>query len=222
MLKLRASIRVTALDTLCSAICRIYEACDAVKSDELLKSVIDALGKLSAQMSLSIYQDKIVSDLDNADALRDEALRKFGKLLDGYSVFPIESRSESAKRLLEVYNKYRKTIIDETYATESALIKSLLTDLSESSMVSASQKLDGVPELIDSIRAAEDEFLLANDIYITSRANKLESATSLKKVMIKIVNDQLIPYVNAVSLIDHKTYGALAQQIEIEIQRANS
>lgn len=221
MLKIKPSVRVLELDSACATICRLYGEASILKEDALLKKVMEQLILLSAQMSLAIKQDKVANELDEADSVRDEALKAFGKVLDGYAVFPQEEKRVAAKRVLTVYEKYRSTIVRASYGEESALIRSLLGDLAEDSVENAALILEGIPELIASIRSAQESFLLTYDIYVSTKSIKTEGATSIKKTMLKVLNEQFVPYLGAVSLINPDFYEAFASQVEFEIRRVN-
>ena len=144
-----------------------------------LKGVMDEIEKLSVAITTAIKKDKVLSNLEEADIVRDEAVKNLSTLLDGYEVFPVAAKKEAAQKLKTVFDKYRKSIITANYVSESSLIESLLEDFSKEE--EAVSLLDGIKEILEQIRSAQDAFVKASDEYNAASTVKTESASSLKK-----------------------------------------
>ena len=219
MNKVISKVRVTEVDGLSDALVRLYKADEGVSSDVFLKSVMDEIEKLSVSITTAIKQDKVLSNLEEADGVRDEAVKNLLTLLDGYSVFPVAAKKEAAQKLKTVFDKYRKSIITANYVSESSLIESLLEDFSkEEETVSL---LDGVKEILEQIRSAQDSFVKASDEYNAASTVKTESASSLKKPLLSAINDKLIPYITAMKMANSAVYADFATKAEGEIKRVN-
>lgn len=219
MNKVISKVRVTEVDGLSDALVRLYKADEGVSSDVFLKSVMDEIEKLSVSITTAIKQDKVLSNLKEADGVRDEAVKNLLTLLDGYSVFPVAAKKEAAQKLKTVFDKYRKSIITANYVSESSLIESLLEDFSkEEETVSL---LDGIKEILEQIRSAQDSFVKASDEYNAASTVKTESASSLKKPLLSAINDKLIPYITAMQMANSALYADFATKAEGEIKRVN-
>lgn len=219
MNKVISKVRVTEVDGLSDALVRLYKADEGVSSDVFLKSVMDEIEKLSVSITTAIKQDKVLSNLEEADGVRDEAVKNLLTLLDGYSVFPVAAKKEAAQKLKTVFDKYRKSIITANYVSESSLIESLLEDFSkEEETVSL---LDGIKEILEQIRSAQDAFVKASDEYNAASTVKTESASSLKKPLLSAINDKLIPYITAMKMANSAVYADFATKAEGEIKRVN-
>lgn len=219
MNKVISKVRVTEVDGLSDALVRLYKADEGVSSDAFLKGVMDEVEKLSVSITTAIKQDKVLSNLEEADGVRDEAVKNLSTLLDGYSVFPVASKKEAAQKLKAVFDKYRKSIITANYVSESSLIESLLEDFSkEEETVSL---LDGIKEILEQIRSAQDSFVKASDEYNAASTVKTESASSLKKPLLSAINDKLIPYITAMKMANSAVYADFATKAEGEIKRVN-
>lgn len=219
MNKVISKIRVTEVDGLSDALVRLYKADEGVSSDVFLKSVMDEIEKLSVSITTAIKQDKVLSNLEEADGVRDEAVKNLSTLLDGYSVFPVAAKNEAAQKLKAVFDKYRKSITTANYVSESSLIESLLEDFSkEEETVSL---LDGIKEILEQIRSAQDLFAKASDEYNVASTVKTESASSLKKPLLSAINDKLIPYITAMKMANSAVYADFATKAEGEIKRVN-
>ena len=201
MNKVISKVRVTEVDGLSDALVRLYKADEGVSSDVFLKSVMDEIEKLSVSITTAIKQDKVLSNLD------------------GYSVFPVAAKKEAAQKLKAVFDKYRKSITTANYVSESSLIESLLEDFSkEEETVSL---LDGIKEILEQIRSAQDLFAKASDEYNAASTVKTESASSLKKPLLSAINDKLIPYITAMKMANSAVYADFATKAEGEIKRVN-
>ena len=74
--------------------------------------------------------------------------------------------------------------------------------------------LEGVAEAIASIRTAQDEYMKAN-------SNKGVSASSFNKPIVSLVNDKLVPYLNAMVIAGNANCMDFAKSVEAEINRVN-
>lgn len=224
MNKVKTAIRVAELDTLSDVLVRLYKessaAENAVSKDANLSLIMSEVEKLSADITTAIKSDRVSSTLDEADIARDEIIRNLSDALTGYSAIPVVAKKSAAQNLLAVFNKYGKQITQKNFAEESSLIESMLEDFSADSLKSNVVALDGVGELLDSLRSAQDSFNKANDDFTNASVNRGESATSVKKSLISVLNDKLVPYLSAVApLADYKDFAA---KCEAEITKANA
>lgn len=224
MNKVKTAIRVAELDTLSDVLVRLYKdssaAETALSKDANLAGIMADVEKLSAEITTAIKSDRVSSTLDEADIARDEIIRNLGDALTGYAAIPVAAKKTAAQNLFAVFSKYGRQITQKNFAEESSLIESLLEDFSAENLSSDIAALDGVGDLIDSLRSAQDSFNKANDDFTNASVNRGESATSVKKSLISALNDKLVPYLSAVApLADYKDFAA---KCEAEITKANA
>lgn len=217
MTKLFARIRATEADSASDALLRLYKAA-GLENDSFLSVAFKELESLSARLTTAIKKDVANSRLDECDGARDEAVRNLGTLIQGYAVIPVPEKNEAAKRLDATFSKYGKKIVNESYASESSLIESLLEDLG--AFKSEMKILEGVETLVERLRHAQDEFNAANDAYTVAKSEKGENATEIKKALVAFINERLVPYLGAVRLAE--PYAKFASQVETEIKRVNN
>ena len=98
----------------------------------------------------------------------------------------------------------------------------MLEDFSGGQEKNDDASLDGVVELIQSLRNAENDFYKANDEFVCGRALKNESAYSIKGRLVRTINEKLVPYLSAMSIADNSAYGNFAQNVERQIKKLNS
>lgn len=154
------------------------------------------------------------------DSKRDEIIRQLNAALMGYANLPLPAFQTAATPLLAIMTKH-KGITTESYARESLLIKSLLEDLSAADAKNAIASLQGIGVLVSALAVAQDEFDQANDAFTLATALKTESATSLKKPLLTIINDRIVPYLTAMKLAKTSIFGDFVSKAETEINRAN-
>lgn len=221
MKKVKQNIRITEADTVSDALVRIYKAAGAVAKDAALATIMGEVETLSAKITTAIKADKVSRSLEDADAKRDDVIRSLGTLLSGYGAIPIVEKKAAAGKLLAVYDKYGKSIVGESYARESSLIESMLEDFSADALSYAIKSLDGVADLIASLRAAQDEFNAANDTATAALTAKGESAYAVKKPLLAAINEKLVPYLTAMAAVS-TDYADLAAKADVEIAKANA
>ena len=223
MKKINTNVRVTEADNLSNVIVRLFkveiDANSDVGNDAYLTDAFSEVETLSAALTTAIKADKAASNLDVADSRRDEIIRQLNAALTGYANLPLPAFQTAATMLIAIMTKY-KGITTESYARESSLIKSLLEDLSADDAKTAISALQGIGELVSSLSVAQDEFDQANDAYNTASATKTDSATSLKKPLLALINDRIVPYLTAMKLAK-PTYADFVSKVENEINRAN-
>lgn len=224
MKKINSSLRVTELDTLSDVLVRLYKDSSsgesAISKDANLSGIMEEVEKLSAEITTAIKKDKVSASLDEADIARDEIIRDLGDVLTGYAAIPVVVKKAAAQKLLSTFGKYGKQITAKNYAEESSLIESLLEDFGAENLASDIAALDGVGDLIDLLRSAQDSFNKANDEYTAANVGKGESATSVKKTLLAALNYKLVPYLTAVGALD--SYKAFVSKCEAEITKANA
>ena len=203
MNKIISKIRVSELDSLSDVLVRLYkdaasDEAGMISKDANLLGIMAQVEKLSADITTAIKSDKTTSNLDEADIARDSVIRNLSDALNGYAAIPVPSRKAAAEKLLSVFNKYGKQIITKSYAEESSLIESMLEDFAAENLKSDIESLEGISDLIASLRTAQDSFNSSNDAYTNASVNKGECASSIKKNLIATLNDQLVPYLSAI------------------------
>ena len=205
--KVNGKTRTTELDALSDAMEREYrlaggDGATAVAKDAVLKTQFGQLADLSARNTTAIRQDAVVSTLDEADSARDAATRDLFTLAGGYTASPFAEVRAAANEVCAVLDKYGRGMTSKNYADQTALTESLLEDLGAEKVAAQVKALSGVAELVAQLREAQDGFAAAHDGYVRAKAGKGESASSLKKPIVSLINDNIVPYLNIVAAMD--------------------
>lgn len=101
------------------------------------------------------------------------------------------------------------------------MLESLWEELSSDESRANMAKLDGVSELADAIRKAQDTFTAANDVYAKAKGSKAESATGLKKPLLSAINDKTVPYLSAMAFSGNASLADFSKNLDSEISRLN-
>ncbi|MDD7298167.1 hypothetical protein SAMN05720469_102163 [Fibrobacter intestinalis] len=220
MKKVISTLRIAEINGLADSIVAHYRNESGLNGDAFLSGVMAEVEALSAKITAAIRQDRAVSSLDEADTVRDNAVKSLGTLLEGYAAIPLAGKRASAQRLLTVFAKYGKSITFANYTAESALIKSMLEDFAKADAADI-QNLPGVAESLAEIRAAQEAFSKTSVEYTQAASSKVESATSVKKPLVSAINDRLVPYLNTMAMVDGAGYGGFSRHVETEIAKMN-
>lgn len=223
MLKLRSTARVAEVADTAKRLLKNYQSTPELKEDTFLKGIYTKLQTLSSSLSEAIKSGVSHSKLDEADALRDEKVRTLEKVLNGYQSIPIEDLKQHGKKLYTVFSKYGVGITKENYVNASGLIEALLKDLSVATLQPSISALSGVAQSIEELRAAQEAFdqqRLEYEKYQASQASK-DKATSIKKLVLTLINSELLPYINTMKKVHPTQYTHFADAIIESISTTN-
>lgn len=220
--KLHINSRVAEVNAFTIRLIKLYKKGDWSK-DAYLTNLFKDLEACSNSLTTAINRSKVVSLLEEKDEVRDDKLRALYYFLTGLSYHPEQKTQFAAQALLEVYQRYGMAIISENYAVETALIASLIEDLAAESLKSSINALSGCAALIEGLHKAQDDFEKTRVEYEEQKAveSVQENATAIKHKVLKLINEKLIPYLQAMSQVDEAKYGSLTHTLA-EITQDNN
>lgn len=219
MNKLRTSIRNTELNWIANTIVRAYNTNEKLQQDTFLSSLMKEIESVCNNLTTAIMQEKKLSMLAELDVKRNESLKVLGKLLEGYSVFPIKEKQEAAIPLKAIYTRYSKAkITKESYMRKSSLIESLLEDYSEPNTANLCAQLEGISIQLDKVREAQDSFIKSQD---ASADSKGTAATVYKKELLSLINTKMVPYLTAMLVAQPELFDEFSKVTETEINKIN-
>jgi hypothetical protein len=212
--KLNYQSRTTEVDATSMRMIGAFKS-TTLSSDQHLTEMFAALESSTTNLSAATKRTKAESLLEAKDEIRDNAVRSLNYLIVGLVHHPDTEIKTAAQEVEKVFEKYGVTITGESYASESALIVSMLGDLAKPKLLTAIAKLSGCTETIAALQAAQTDFEETRIAYEAEKAQEgtQENATTLKKVVIAIINDKIVVYLRAMALVDEANYGAFARTI---------
>ncbi len=222
MNKLKAQSRNTEVNALARRLLGAYRK-TALNNDSHLANLIAELEQVVTLLTAAINRLRVASALDEKDELRDNSVRSLYYFILGITHHPDLKISESAKQLFKLLEHYGLSITGENYASESSFINSLLNDLNKPDAQSAIADISGASELIATIQTAQTDFEQTRIAYEEEKAQQgnFENATNLKMQLVKLINEQLLVYLQAMMLVNESTYGEFGRTVAEIISTAN-
>lgn len=202
MKKILTVARITELGDTALRLVELFKNTASLHFDAFLSKNFTEIERLALALTAAVKRDQALSQLEEADAHRDNAIRVLDKLLKGYEHIPLAELREHAQKLLQVFRKYGVKITEENYTSQSNLIMSMLEDFSASSLKVSIEALQGVKEAIAQIKTTQDAFANVRKEYEGALANQKEkaSASSIRKPLLELINKKMIPYLVAMEI----------------------
>jgi hypothetical protein len=212
--KISHQSRTTEVDDAATLINGAYENA-GLGANSFLASVFATLVTLLGQLRDAINRMKAESILDEKDGVRDNILRSLYYMILGYFHNPDATIQSAAAELMTIFDNYGLSITEESYSTESSLVNSLLADFSAPGPLAAIPLLPGCAVQIAALQAAQDDFEATRIVYDQQRGGESTeaNATTLKKDVVKVINEQLVIHLRSKILEDEATYGDFVRTV---------
>ncbi len=221
--KLRTGSKTTEVHASIKIIIEAYEKGE-LSTDEYLTAMFNELKPINDDLSTAINSSKAESELEGKDDLRDDKIRSIFLFVTGSIHHPNPVIRSAAESILKVLGAYGLSITAESYAVESSLIESLQNDLDEDTIQTQIGEIPGLEQLISELKELQDDFEESRLTFESqkSQQNSTQSATKIKKELLKLCNDKLVLYLNAMHVVNAPTYGSLSQTVAQIISDNNS
>ncbi len=192
-------------------------------ADAFLTTSFAALAQQRNRLTIAINRSKAESELEMKDELRDDRLRGLNYLLVAFINHPDPEIRAAAETIEAVFDKYGLSIVRKSYGVESALVNSLLIDLEDEALAASIAKIPGCAEIIAGLKMAQADFEETRITYEEDKGKEgmEESATTIKKAVLAIINDQVVVYLRAMSQVDPGLYGDLTRTLNEIISESN-
>lgn len=222
MNKLNLRSRVDEVNGVAISLQNAYAA-SGITDEETLQAIFDELKAEQTVLNVAIEKDRISSELEHYDEIRDEALRDFFYFLNGMRRVSDSLTVTSANHLLSIFQKYGVTMLKKSYLEETSAINSLLVDYSTAESQEAMTALPHTASLFENIKTSQADFEGMFNKYKEELAKntKNNSASELKPKVLNIINTKLLVYLRSLAMFQKETYGAFATQISIIINGQN-
>ncbi|MBU0474591.1 MAG: hypothetical protein KKF62_10540 [Bacteroidetes bacterium] len=204
--------RTTEVNAVAGRIIAEYEKTDW-SSDTHLTGIFNLLKPKNEILTGAINRIKAESDLEEKDEIRDEKIRSVYYIILGFMHHPDLAIKTAAQEVDKVFEHFGLELINQSYATESSLVASLLIEFSNTSLQPSIAALPGLNQLIMELTAAQTEFEAASVNYEEEKAEEgtKENASAIKKEVVVIINEKLVVYLRAMIQVDETKYGELTR-----------
>jgi hypothetical protein len=220
--KLLANAKTTEVDAVSSRIVTESKKNDW-SEDTHLTGIWGKLEPASQKLNIAVNRIKAESKLEEKDEQRDNKIRAVHYLVLGLMHHPDAVIKAAAQKVDAVFEHYGLSITNQSYATESSLIESLLKDFAEADLQPAIASLPGLSQIINELKIAQTSFEEALLLFEKEKAKEgnKETATEIKKEVLSIINDKLIVYLAAMIQVNNQKYGEFAGTIAQVINDIN-
>lgn len=221
MRKLFSNFRIGELHAVLAHVEDISKKFTFTEQDIL--NVIAALCAFVKRLCAAIKRDEVPSVLNEKDRLRDVAFRAFYYLLLSYKNYPKKKDAdihEAGVHCYAVVAKYRSTT-RENYYIGTSNVDSLLNDFTDPTHSAMLAKIPGAQAFLDALTDCQSEFRKAKVKYVEYRCDKGESASSLRKPIVRFMNDTFLPMASLKNQLDPDTYGEFMSQVQDVVNQAN-
>jgi len=203
--------RNTEVDGTTNQIIKAYKA-TSLNSDANLEQIFGPLETKSTLLTDSINRLTEKSTQKTNDEVRDDKVDGLYYLLLSAAHSPKTKIKEAALILLEIFEQYGLKVKDESYTRQSSLVNSLLNDYKQPDALAAIANVPQCADYIEALQTAQDNFenMRLSFEEAQARSGTQENASSLKKEVVELINNQLVPYLNVMQQLNPDTYGEFA------------
>ncbi len=215
MEKLRTNARTTEVDDTSDRLLVLYHGESTLAEDTYLKPVFTKMQTISNQITEAVKRDRVISEMDDLDVEVEKRFRALAAVLKGYRAMPLEPYYTAGKALYAVQQKYKSKLLRLSYADQSSNIEALLMDLAAPTLKPHIEALPGVAEAIAHLRTAQTNFTGKRVAYEKAVAANavIDPAYKLKQPLLEIINDELLPFLTAMRLVDAAKYGHFSDAV---------
>jgi len=193
-------------------------------TDPYLVMIFSELQPKSTLMIKAINSNNTESGLEGADIFRDGRVRGlfFGVKSALYNDIP--AIKTAAQKIDKILDNYGLEMTKESYAEESTMVKSLLSELSGPSLADAIAAIPGCVDAIAQLQEAQDAFTAISDAFEKAKSSDKQqlNATQLKKDVVNYINQKLVRYLNGMQAVNDTEYGEVANHVAQIIADNNS
>ncbi|MFV0377346.1 MAG: DUF6261 family protein [Mangrovibacterium sp.] len=194
---LLASSLNTEVSSVGSLLDKRYVA-STLSSDTYLATTFADLGIRLFSMNEAIKRSKAASELEVKDNLRDTVVRRLFSVIEGAADTFVEPEQSAGQQLAKILAKYGLGLTRESYATETALINSLLIDLDKAEVQQSIAAIRGCAEGISQLIAVETDFETSQASFEATKGNEAAytNASAQKQSLINFINEKVVAYIN--------------------------
>jgi len=178
----------------------------------------------SEQITEAIKRLKILSELEDLDAVRDRAISPLEHVLNGYANMSTAEAHQHTPPLKKVFDNYTLSVAHKNYKSESSLVESLLADLNTAALQAHITALPGVSEAITAVRTVQTTFATKQITCLEALAKDktLQSASVLKLALLTTINTKLIRYLDVMKDVDAAKYADFSTAVAQAVDEQNS
>ncbi|BAX81905.1 hypothetical protein [Labilibaculum antarcticum] len=195
-------------------------------NDAVLTTLLGFLGTENVVLTKGLQLTKASihsKDLHEMDELADKAFVCVKKFLWANTYELDENKAKDARELWKVFDIHDMNMHRKSYKSQMIISKLLIVNLNEPELKQKMAGLTGVESLFDKFVKTSGNLriqFLETQNTVTGVA-KVIAPSAQRRVVRKIVNEQLLPYLDAVVVAFPEKYAAICKLIHEYIMSAN-
>ena len=223
MIKLNKNLTIGNQCSLFKTMERFCDGYDFCENAQFKSYFTDLFAKNEAVI-LASNRQAAANSLDEADTARDTAISKFFAVLEGSAAQVDSAEAAAGEAALKVANGYGRKIMNLSFNEETTKIESLLKDFSAAENAEVLKKVHGGEAAKERLKNAQDSFVR---LYATKSAAASESAddknaTALKRDLRSFYNETIVPYLQALCVLESEKYAPFAKKLDAEVAKMNA
>ena len=220
--KIATNIRVTDAADIGG---KLYGELDTAPVDDPLLVVIKGeIQTVNTALTNALNEYKAMSVLEDLDTKRDNTYRAIMYLNKGYLLHPDATIRNAALEVEKVMERYGFELINQNYTTQSTLTEAFIRDMKETAMAAHVAVLPGLTNLVEQLGTVQEQFRASESTWHAAQNadDKTVSASTLKRELLKVVNDKLVVYLRAMMQMNPEPYNDISLSIANHINQANA
>ncbi len=188
-----------------------------------IDSLTDQVEEKNNTLTKVINRKLNPNDNHEADALRDKKTRAIYHMTNALTYSSITEEVDCAMIVSDILNNYSLDMIRKGYDQQTADTNSLLSDLDKPEVSAAIDKVPTLRTMTEELREANDNM---KQVVINNSVNKLDldnlpSASKLSPIVLDMLNNELIPVINSLSMISPDEYSETYRLIYDAVESNN-
>lgn len=155
------------------------------------------------------------------DSVRDLRVSVIFHLVEGQTGSGDDKIAAAAIRLTDVTGRY-KGVAEKPLADESIDINSMLEELKADKCAADVALIPGLGDAITYLTSAEADFITATHDYGHFTSEKGRPLNVIRRELLDLLNDKLLPYINMMGDLDSDNYGLLARRVNDQLLKVNA
>jgi len=195
----------------------------SLTADAGLANILNEIDPKNQKLIDAIKRMIAESELEVKDEDRDSDHHALHYLVYGATFNPDTNVKTAASEVFNVMENYGLSVTGESYDTETTYLESLLEDLAKPNLRDAIAAIPGCAEQIANLQASQNAFSAARLAFQQEQAKNegQESATSLKKQVLILVNEKLVAFLNGMLVTAPDTFSEFAATVNKIIGATN-
>ncbi|MBN1111597.1 MAG: hypothetical protein JXA53_01635 [Bacteroidales bacterium] len=192
-------------------------------ADAYLSELTEKALVRNGMLTESLNEQRANSIFIPLDAKRDNQVRAFWLILDSKLLSINKEEKDNAEIVAHAIGAYNRNFIYKSYSEESADLDAMIADCEKPEVLQAITKCGDLLNAFNNIKAVRQEW---NQAVQDNAVNNVDlsdmpSATSLHPMVLQLINNELLSYLEVMSRVKPDVYGSV-YKIITEFVKSNN